>query len=94
MVAQNGRGLPWIVVAVVKEENDLTADLALEPASGHDFGPEKTFWEKPAGLLAEADDRLAHYADAGAGPLFWNTVVCRAQEKRSTAVQPMKLYQR
>ena len=59
-VAQNGRRLPRIVIAVVKKEDDLTADLALETAGGDDLRPEKTFRKKAARLLPETNDRRAH----------------------------------
>ena len=58
-VAQDGLGLARIVVAVVAEEDDLAADLGLEPPGRLDLGDEEAPREKPAGLLAEADDRAA-----------------------------------
>jgi hypothetical protein len=62
------------VIAVVEEENDLTADLQLEPARGHDLRVEKSFREKPARLLAEADYRLFQHGRDGAlrrPPTVW-----------------------
>src|SRR5450432_1124770 len=48
------------MIAIVKEEDDLAADLLLQPARRRNLGVEKSFGEKSARLLAEADDRLAH----------------------------------
>ena len=56
-MTQNGLGFARIVVAVVAEKNNFTADFFLQPARGLDFGDEEAFREKPAGLLAETDDR-------------------------------------
>ena len=41
---------------MVKEDN-FAADIGLEPVRGLNLGDGKPFWEKPAGLLAETDDR-------------------------------------
>src|SRR5437764_9466171 len=59
-IAQHRRCFARIVVAIVKKENDLAADLALEPASGNNFRKEKSFGKKAARLLAETDNRRAH----------------------------------
>ena len=56
-VAQGGAGLAEVVVAVVAEEDDLAADLGLEPPRRGDLGVEVAPGEEAAGLLAEADDR-------------------------------------
>src|SRR6476469_8609480 len=90
--AQDRGGLTRIVIAVVKEENDLATDLALKPASGGDFRVEKPFRKKAARLLTEADDRGAHRAGARSGSR--NNVVCKIQAKSNTAAQPIRLYQR
>ena len=65
-LAQDGVRLAAIVIAVVKKEDDLAANLLLEPARGRDFGVEKSLREKAARLLTEADDRLAHAGRDGA----------------------------
>ena len=36
-VAQNGGCLTRVMIAVVKEKNDFSADLLLQPASRHNF---------------------------------------------------------
>jgi hypothetical protein len=48
------------MIAIVKKEDDLAANLLLQPAGGHDLGEKKSLREKPARLLPEADDWLAH----------------------------------
>jgi hypothetical protein len=49
------------VVAVVVEENNFAADLALQPTGGLKFCEQKPLREKPARLLAKTDDgRGAH----------------------------------
>src|ERR1039458_7292152 len=59
-VAQKGFCFPRIVIAVMQEENDFSADFLLQPARGLNFCDEKTLREKPAGLLAETNDGGAH----------------------------------
>jgi hypothetical protein len=59
-LAQRGDGLARIVIAVVQEKDNLAADFLLQPARARDFGVKKSFGEKSARLLAEADDRRAH----------------------------------
>jgi hypothetical protein len=48
------------MIAVMKEEDDLAANLLLQPARGRDLGVEKSFRKKAARLLPETDDWLAH----------------------------------
>ena len=48
-VAQNGSGFAWIMIAVVKEENNLTADFTLQPARGWIFANRKRFGKNPHG---------------------------------------------
>ena len=90
--AQHRGRLSGIVVAVVKKENDLAADFALKPASGDNFCEKKSFRKKAARLLTEADDRRAHCAAARLRPR--KRVFSKIQAKRSTAAQPIRLYQR
>src|SRR2546423_652567 len=90
--AQHRGRLSRIVVAVVKKENDLAADFALKPTSANDFREQKSFRKKAARLLTEADDRRAHCAAARLRPR--NRVFSKIQAKRSTAAQPIRLYQR
>src|ERR1039458_7607395 len=59
-VAQKGFRFARIVIAVMQEENDFSADFLLQPARGLNFCDEKTLREKPAGLLAETNDGGAH----------------------------------
>ena len=58
--AQDRVRLAAIMIAVVKKENDLAANLFLQPARGRDLRIKKSFRKKSARLLSEADDRLAH----------------------------------
>ena len=52
-MAQDGFCFTRIVIAVVAEENNFAANFFLQPPRCLDFGKQKSFWEKPAGLLAE-----------------------------------------
>ena len=65
--AQHCDRLAAIMIAVVKKEDDLAANLLLQPARGRDFGVEKSLRKKAARLLTEADNRLAHHCRAAAG---------------------------
>ena len=58
--AQDGHRLARVVVAIVIEENDLSADLLLQPARGLEFRVKKTARKYPARLLSETDDRRRH----------------------------------
>jgi hypothetical protein len=44
------------VVTVVIEEHDFAAEFGLESPGGMDFCHQESLWEKPARLLAEAND--------------------------------------
>ncbi len=65
-IAQDGDRFSRVVIAVVKEENDLTADLLLESSRGLDFREKKSLWKNAARLLAETDDGSGHAGLAGA----------------------------
>jgi hypothetical protein len=54
-MAKDGFCFARIVVAVVTEENDFTADFALQAAGCLDFCEQEPFREKSAGLLAETN---------------------------------------
>src|ERR1041384_2016390 len=71
-IAQHGRRLPRVVIAIVEKENERAADRAWEPPGCDDFREEESFWKKTARLLAEADDRRGHCV--GASLPFRNTV--------------------
>ena len=57
---QDGLSLPWVMVAVVQEENNFTAELLPQPAGRDDLGVEKPLGEESARLLAETDDGVIH----------------------------------
>ena len=65
-VAQDRAGLAEVVVAVVAEEDDLAADLRLQPPRRLDLGDEEPPREEAARLLAEADDGVAVMASGSA----------------------------
>ena len=46
---QDGPGLARIVIGIVAEEDDLAAELRLQPAGGLDFGDEKALGKNPHG---------------------------------------------
>src|SRR6185312_5764370 len=57
-MAQDRACLARIVVAVVAEIHDASADLRLQTSRGPDLGHEEPPREEAAGLLAERDDWL------------------------------------
>jgi len=60
-MAEKGPGFARILVAVVQEEDNFTADFLLQPAGGEDFCRQKPFGKESARLLTKTDDRrLAH----------------------------------
>ena len=65
-VAQDGLRLARIVVAVVAEEDDLAAELRLQPPRGPDLGEEEPAGKEAARLLAETDDGAHDNAETGA----------------------------
>jgi len=60
VVSQNGSCLARVMIAVVTEEDDFSADLLLQPASSHNFSEQESLGKKSARLLAETDNRLIH----------------------------------
>ena len=67
-VAQNGSCLTWVMIAVVKEKNDFSADLLLQSASRHDFSEQESLGKKSAGLLAETNYRVIHGSERASYP--------------------------
>jgi len=61
MVKSSAR-LAWIMITVVVEENNFTADLGLKPAGGLDLGDEETSRKEAAGLLAKTNHRCGTHA--------------------------------
>jgi len=59
-VAQKGDRLPRIMITIVKEKDDISADFVLEPSSRQNFSEQESLWKKSARLLAETDNRLIH----------------------------------
>jgi hypothetical protein len=55
-VTEEGLSFARIMIAVVVEKDNLTADLALQSAGRLQFGDEESLWEKPTGLLAKPND--------------------------------------
>ena len=96
-MAQGRPGLAEVVVAVVTEEDDLAADLRLEPPRRGDLGVEVPPGEKAARLLAEADDGGGHVMGssvASAGDRPGPSAAWSARLKPMHAAQPIRLYQR
>jgi hypothetical protein len=77
------------MIAVVKEKNDLAADLLLEPARGGDLREEKAFRKKSARLLPETDDRRTHGRDSALR--CPNVEKWRRNGRRSAPSLPAKL---
>jgi hypothetical protein len=60
VVSQNCSCLARVMIAVVKEKDDFTADLLLQSASGRNFSEQESFGEKSARLLTETNNRVIH----------------------------------
>ncbi len=60
LVSQNGNRLARVMITVVKEEDDVSADFVLETSSRQNLSEQKSLGKKPARLLAETDDRVMH----------------------------------
>jgi len=60
LLSQNGACLARVMIAVVTKKDDFSADLLLQPARCHNFSKQETLGEKPAGLLAETNNRVIH----------------------------------
>jgi len=95
-MAEEGLGFARIMIAVVVEKNNFTADLRLQPAGGLDFRSQEPFREKPARLLAETNDGRGGHDLGGAGAIrspgpshTWRTALNSTQ-----AAHPTRLYQR
>ena len=93
-MAQRSLGFPRIVVAVVAEEHDLTADLRLEFPCRDEFRIQKPPRKKTARLLTETDDRAAHGSDTDEGLTSRGMTACRPRLNSTHAAQPMGLSQR
>ena len=93
-VPQRGLRLPRVVVAVVAEEDDLAAELGLEPAGREDLGRKEPPREEPARLLAEADDRARLMPWPAPRPAPGPIAAWRTRLNAMQAAQPMTLYQR
>ena len=95
-VAQGGPGLAEVVVAVVAEEDDLAADLGLQPPGRRILATRKRRGKNPHGCWPKQMTGLAVMASArasaraGPGPsAAWSTRLNSTQ-----AAQPITLYQR
>jgi hypothetical protein len=60
VVPQNGTCFARVVVAVVTEKDDFSADLFLQLASSRNLSEQKSLGKKSAWLLAEANNRVIH----------------------------------
>ena len=56
------------MIAVVTEKNDFSADLLLQPASGHNFSEQESLRKKSARLLAETNNRVIHASERASYP--------------------------
>src|SRR5262245_2234215 len=93
-MAQDGPRLARIVIAVVAEEHDASAELFLEPPRREDLGGEEPPREEAARLLAERDDDVAHAARPTWLGVRGPRTACRARLATMQMAQPITLYQR
>jgi hypothetical protein len=68
LVSQNGNRLARVMITIVKEEDDVSADFALETSSRQNFSEQKSLRKKSARLLAETDNRLIHGSERASYP--------------------------
>ena len=68
LISQNRSRLARVMIAVVKEKDDFSANFLLEMSSGQNLGSQISFRKKSARLLAETDDRLIHGSERASCP--------------------------
>jgi hypothetical protein len=59
-VSQNGRRLARVMVTVMKEKNDFSANLLLKTPGRQNLSEQESLGKKSARLLAETDNRVIH----------------------------------
>ena len=59
-ISQNGTCFAWVMIAVVTEKDDFSADLLLQTARRHNFSEQESLGKKSARLLAETNNRVIH----------------------------------
>jgi pyrimidine operon attenuation protein/uracil phosphoribosyltransferase len=59
-VSQNGDRLARVMITVMKEKNDFSADLLLKTPDRRNLSEQKSLWKKSARLLAETNNRVIH----------------------------------
>jgi hypothetical protein len=67
-VSQNGDRLARVMITVVKEKDDFTANLLLETPGRQNFSEQKSLWKKSAWLLAETNNRMVHRSERASYP--------------------------
>src|SRR6266481_4392498 len=68
LVLQNGNRLARVVVAIVKEKDDFSTDLVLEPPRRQNLSDQEPLGKKSARLLAETNNRVIHRSERGSYP--------------------------
>src|SRR5262249_958666 len=68
VVSQNGTCLARIMIAVVKEKDDFSADLLLQAPSGRNFTEQESLGKKSARLLAKTNNRVIHRSKRASYP--------------------------
>src|SRR4029453_566106 len=68
VVSQNGTCLARVMIAVVTEKDDFSADLLLQSASGGNLSEQESLWKKSARLLAETNNRVIHGSERASYP--------------------------
>jgi hypothetical protein len=59
-VSQNGRRLARVMVTVMKEKNDFSANLLLKTPGCQNLSEQESLGKKSARLLAETNNRVIH----------------------------------
>jgi len=68
LISQNRNRLAWVMIAVVKEKDDFSANFLLEMSSGQNFSNQISFRKKSARLLAETNNRVVHGSERDSCP--------------------------
>ena len=60
LVSQNGNRLARVMITIVKEKDDVSANLFLETPGRQNLSDQEPLGKKPARLLAETNNGLMH----------------------------------
>ena len=68
LISQNGSRLARVMITVVKEKDDFSANFLLETSGGQNLSEQKSLGKKSARLLAETNNRVIHRSERASYP--------------------------